>query len=80
MNLPTLNAIRFEQIGRALALLLVFWSPFSGGPRVFSALLAIMGGWLIYRERATLFAQSAMKRWSIIFLLLWIPLLVSVPG
>lgn len=80
MNLPTLNAIRFEQIGRALALLLVFWSPFSGGPRVFSALLAIMGGWLIYRERAALFARPAVKRWSIVFLLLWVPLLLSLPG
>ncbi len=80
MNLAVFKRFSFEQIGRALALLLVFWSPFMGGPRVFSALLAIMGGWLIYRERTALFARPAMQRWSIVFLLLWIPLLVSVPG
>ena len=74
-----LNAIRFEQIGRILALLLVFWSPFVGGPRLFSVLLAVMAGWLVYRERAALFARPAMKRWSMIFLLLWIPVLLSVP-
>ncbi len=80
MNWLPVNAIRFEQIGRALALLLVFWSPFIGGPRLFSALLAVMGGWLVYRERGALFVRPAMKRWSMIFLLLWIPLLISVPG
>jgi len=74
-----LNAVRFEQIGRILALLLVFWSPFVGGPRLFSVLLAVMAGWLVYRERAALFARPAMKRWSMIFLLLWIPVLLSVP-
>jgi O-antigen ligase len=73
------NAIRFEQVGRVLALLLVFWSPFIGGPRLFSALLAVMGGWLVYRERAALFVRPAMKHWAMIFLLLWIPLLLSVP-
>jgi len=80
VNSATFNRIRFEHIGRVLALLLIFWSPFTGGPRVFSALLAIMGGWLVYRERVALFAQPAMQRWLIIFLLLWIPLLLSVPG
>ncbi len=79
MNWPPVSAPRFEQVGRVLALMLVFWSPFAGGPRLFSALLAVMGGWLVYRERAALFARPAMKHWTMIFLLLWIPLLVSVP-
>lgn len=80
MNWPAFSAIRFEPIGRTLALLLVFWSPFSGGPRVFSVLLAIMGGWLVYRERAPLFVRPAIRRWAIIFLLLWVPMSMSVPG
>lgn len=80
MNWPGLNRVRFETIGRTLALLLVFWSPFSGGPRVFSVLLAVMGGWLLYRERVALFARTAIRRWTIIFLLLWIPLLLALPA
>lgn len=80
MNWPALNFIRFEQIGRVFALMLVFWSPFSGGPRAFSALLAVMGGWLLYRERAALWVRPAMRHWAVIFLLLWIPMLLSLPG
>lgn len=80
MNWPPVNALRFERAGRVLALMLVFWSPFIGGPRLFSALLAVMGGWLVYRERAALFARPAVKRWAVIFLLLWIPVLLSILG
>ena len=75
-----LNAIRFEPIGRTLALLLVFWSPFSGGPRVPSLLLAVLGLWLLAIQRGGLFTVQAQRRWGVIFLLLWLPMLLSLPG
>lgn len=65
--------------GVAAAWLIVAWSPFSGGPRVPSLVLALLGGWWMYRQRATIRQNTAIRRFSTLFLLLWIPILISVP-
>jgi len=65
--------------GLAAAWLIVAWSPFSGGPRVPSLVLALLGGWWMWRQHATIRQYAAIRRFSMLFLLLWIPILISVP-
>jgi O-antigen ligase len=65
--------------GLAAAWLIVAWSPYSGGPRVPSLILALLGAWWMYRQRATIWQYTAVRRFSALFLLLWIPILISVP-
>jgi len=73
------------RFGALLALLIVVFSPnynivkFGPSPAVPAFLLAMLGGWLLWRERTQVFAKPAMRRWAIIFLLLFVPVLVSVP-
>ncbi len=63
-----------------LAFMVMAWSPFFGGPRLFSFLLALMGIGLLWKQRDAVWQQPAVRRLSIIFLLLWIPILISLPG
>jgi O-antigen ligase len=80
LNWSTLRNITYTQVGRFLALMLVAWSPFMGGPRTPSLLLAGMGGWLLWTRRASLIDSVALRRWSWVFLLLWVPVTLSVLG
>ena len=80
LNWQAVKNITHADLGRFLALMIVAWSPFSGGPRVPSLLLALMGAWLIATQGRHLFLSSAMRRWCVIFGLLWLPALVSIPG
>lgn len=59
--------------------MIIAWSPFSGGPRVPSLVLAGMGVWLLWHRRAELWTQPALRRFLWIFALLWIPILISLP-
>ncbi len=80
MNWQAVRKITHIEIGRFLALLLVAWSPFMGGPRLPSLLLALMGLWLVVTRRQELLSNRALRRWSWVFGLLWIPVTLSVPG
>ncbi len=62
-----------------LGFLIVFWSPLPGGARGPSAALALLGLWFIVKRRGTLFATRVQRRFGLIFLLLWLPVLVSLP-
>ena len=76
---PAVKNASFEHWARLLALLIVAWSPFPGGPRMPSLLLAAMGAWLLWRRRAALWESLAVRRFALIFALLWVPVLWSVP-
>jgi len=73
------------RLGSLLALLVVVFSPnynilkFGPSPAVPAFLLALLGAWLLWRERSRVFATQAMRRWAIVFLLLFVPVLLSVP-
>ena len=56
--------------------MIVAWSPFMGGPRLPSLLLAMIGVWLIATQRQQLFDSRAMRRWLWVFGLLWLPALL----
>ena len=62
MNWQALERITYVDIGRFLALMLVAWSPFSGGPRLPSFLLAVMGAWLLWTRRPEVLASVAVRR------------------
>lgn len=84
--LRRLGDIRHAQLGAFLALLIVAFSPNYGiekygpSPAVPAFLLCLMGLWLLWRERVALFDAPAMRRWPLMFLLLYVPVLISVPG
>lgn len=80
MNWQAVRNITPIEIGRFLALVLVAWSPFMGGPRLPSLLLALMGLWLVVTRRQELISNSAIRRWWWVFGLLWVPVALSVPG
>ncbi len=63
-----------------LTFMVMAWAPFFGGPRLFSFLLALVGIGLLWKERATIWQQPAVRRLAVIFLLLGIPMLISLPG
>ena len=85
MNWQTIRTMSHVQIGTLLALLIVVFLPnynilkFGPSPAVPAFLLAALGAWLLWRERLRVFATPAMRRWVVIFLLLFVPVLASIP-
>jgi O-antigen ligase len=79
VNWQAIKQLRHEQVGAFFALLIVVLHPFFG-PRAPSVLLMLFGIWLVFRERRQLFEPPAQRRWVVVFLLLFIPVLLSVPG
>lgn len=75
----TLRRFTTAQVGLVFLLLLIALYPFFG-PRLPSALLILLGAWIAWRERGALFPVPAQRRWLIVFLLLLVPVLLSVPG
>ena len=63
-----------------LTFMVIAWAPFFGGPRLFSFLLALVGIGLLWKQRDTIWQQPGIRRLAIIFLLLGIPILISLPG
>ncbi len=80
LNWQAVKNITHGELGRFLALMIVAWSPFSGGPRLPSLLLALMGVWLTATQGRRLFQSIAIRRWCVIFGLLWLPALLSIPA
>lgn len=84
MNWLADNKASIVSMGALCALLIVFFSPNFGlkagiSPTLPSVLLAFMGIWLVTRERAALFSSQAQRRWLLIFGLLFVPMVISVP-
>lgn len=61
-----------------LAVMIIGWSPFSGGARLPTLLLALVGGWMLLTTLPVLSKQLAVRRWTIVFLLLWLPMWLSL--
>lgn len=82
--LSSLN-ISSARFGAFLALMIVVFLPnyniekYGPSPAVPAFLLAVMGMWIVWRERMQVFAATAMRRWTVVFLLLFVPALISVP-
>ena len=68
-----------ESGARFLGLMLVAWQPFVSSARLPSLLLLLPGIWMILRRRIG-FGTQAVRRLGILFLLLWVPILISIPG
>ena len=67
-----------ERLAAFLGLMLVVWQPFSGAARVPSLLLLFLGAWMLWKRRIAL-ADMAVKRLTLVFLLLFVPALLSIP-
>jgi O-antigen ligase len=86
LSWPAIRNLDATQIGAFLTLLIVVFAPNYGierfGPSsvVPAALLALLGAWWVWRERAALYATPAQRRWVVLFLLLFVPMLVALPG
>ncbi|MCG8426826.1 MAG: O-antigen ligase family protein [Chromatiales bacterium] len=52
--------------------------PVSRSSEVPIAILAILGGNLFWQKRAVLFQQSAYRNYSLLFLAIWLPMLLSI--
>lgn len=74
-----IRSITPEKGARFLGLMLVAWQPFTGGARLPSVLLLLLGGWLLFHKRIDL-GERAVRRLAIVFLLLLGPILLSLPG
>jgi O-antigen ligase len=86
VNWQGIKKLTHVQIGAVLALLIVVFLPnygiekFGPSPVVPAFLLFLLGGWLVWRERLRIYATRAQRRWVILFLLLFVPVLASIPG
>lgn len=78
LSLPTAK-LSSNALARFLTLLLVAWQPFIGDARLPSVLLLALGVWLLAHKRIN-FSTSSAKRLGLIWLLLFIPILVTIPG
>lgn len=68
-----------ERVSRFLGLMLVAWQPFVSGARLPSLLLLFLGIWLL-RHRRIDFSATSAKRLGAVFLLLGIPVVLSIPA
>lgn len=85
MNWLAEKRVNIVSMGALFALLIVFFSPNFGlkhgvSPTLPSVLLAFMGIWLALRERVAVLASTAQRRWLLIFALLFVPMLISIPN
>lgn len=72
------NKHLFTLIGLILAALIIVWSPFTGGARMPVLLLSLMGiGYAVINGRAA-WQQTEVRRWTVVFLLLWLPMCLSL--
>jgi len=78
LNWQAIRNITHVQVGAFLALMVVVMMPIIS-PRLPSVLLGLMSGWLIWTLRTSLLASVAVRRLIGIFVLLWIPMLLSIP-
>lgn len=67
-----------ESLARFLGLMLIAWQPFWSGARLPTGLLLILGLWLLWHKRID-FSATPIRRLGTVFLLLGIPVLLSIP-
>lgn len=85
MNWQMVKNLTHVQIGAFLALLIVAVMPNFGlkhgvSPALPAALLALLGGWLVWKQRTAVFAAPSTRRLTIVFALLLVPVLMSIPA
>ena len=81
LNFKTLTAKDLlSQIALFLTIMIVFWAPFSGGARPATMLLAIVGVVMFVLHKKSLIENQSVKRWGLVFLMLWLPMWVSLIG
>ena len=78
MNWLAIKKITAVEIGMFLALMLIVLSPHFS-TRLPSALLGLLGAWLIWAQGSSFFSSERARRLAIIFTLLLIPILTSIP-
>lgn len=61
-----------------LAVMLIAWGPFSGGARFPTLLLVMVGTGMLLTSLSFMRAQRAIRRWTMVFLLLWLPMWLSL--
>lgn len=74
-----IRSITPELVARFLGLMLVAMQPFSGGARGPSVVLLLLGVWLLFKKRIDL-GEDAARRLAAVFLLLLVPVLLSLPA
>jgi O-antigen ligase len=84
LNWQIVKNLTHVQIGTFLALLIVAVMPnfglkYAAGPALPAALLALVGGWLVWKQRVVVFAARSTRRLTIVFSLLLVPVLISIP-
>jgi O-antigen ligase len=85
LNWQTVKNITYTQAGVLLALLIVAVMPNFGlkygpSPALPAGLLALLGAWLVWKQRADVFAAASTRRLTIVFALLLVPVLISTPA
>lgn len=73
------SSISPELVSRFLGLMIIAWQPFTSGARLPSFFLLLLGGWLIFKKRID-WSDASVRRLGIIFMLLLVPILISIPG
>lgn len=68
----------FRLTGLILASLIIVWSPFSGGARMPVLLLSLLGVGYALIGYHVIWQQTEVRRWTVVFLLLWMPMCISL--
>ncbi|TCS71307.1 O-antigen ligase [Sulfuritortus calidifontis] len=81
--MSTLNLLKphltAESLARFFGLMLIAWQPFWSGARLPTLLLVLLGLWMLWHKRID-FSSTPVKRLGMVFLLLGVPVLISIPG
>lgn len=75
----TKTPLSADTLARFFGLMLIAWQPFWSGARLPSLLLILVGLWMLWHKQID-FSSTPVKRLGIVFLLLGIPVLISIPG
>ena len=73
-----IRSITPDLAARFFGLMLIAWQPFTSGARLPSVMLLLLGIWLLFRKRIDL-GEHASRHLATVFLLLLVPVLISLP-
>ena len=81
MNWQTVKNLTHVQIGVFLALLIVAVMPnfglkYGASPALPAGLLTLLGGWLVWKQRAAVFAAASTRRLTIVFAMMLVSVLI----
>ncbi len=85
LNWQMVKRLTHVKIGVFLALLIVAVMPnfgfkYGASPALPAALLALLGIWLVWKQRAAVLAAPSTRRLTMVFALLLVPVLISIPA